>query len=220
MDAQFGITSLRSTATTIVDGIRPRDGRAKTFIGDGRQLSPLNSTPLSPRPRCAIAALISVQDLGREVESQPLVHGRTAVILPTLGRTDKDFQRPANSWCRWEDSMSMVHLSRGNLHPPSDQVCSEVAIVCQRLLALLGPDHPVPWGGVQRRLHLIRDAIADRCFGCADYNTCVPPDGFQLRIRRADSREFPPTPAKRTSCTRRSGSRCLGRLVLQTPAAT
>ena len=44
-----------------------------------------------------------------------------------------------------EDSMSMVHLSRGSLNPPSDQVRSEVAIVCQLARTLLGPDHPVPW---------------------------------------------------------------------------
>jgi hypothetical protein len=41
-----------------------------------------------------------------------------------------------------EDSMSIVHLSRGSLQPPSDSVRSEVAIICQLARAVLGSDHP------------------------------------------------------------------------------
>ena len=69
-----------------------------------------------------------------------VVHGATALILPSLGRTDRDIQGGAKQQVSVEDSMSMVHLSRGSLHPPSDQVRSEVAIVCQLARTLLGPD--------------------------------------------------------------------------------
>ncbi len=69
----------------------------------------------------------------------------TALILPSLGRTDSDLQGGVKQQVSVEDSMSMVHLSRGSLHPPSDEVRSEVAIVCQLARTLLGPDHPVPW---------------------------------------------------------------------------
>jgi molybdopterin-dependent oxidoreductase alpha subunit len=114
------------------------------------------------------------------------------VILPTLGRTDKDFQQAGKQMVSVEDSMSMVHLSRGNLHPPSDQVRSEVAIVCQLARTLLGPDHPVPWEAFNADYDLVRDAIADVVPGCADYNTRVrQPDGFQLPHPPRDSREFP-----------------------------
>ena len=123
-----------------------------------------------------------------------VVHGATALILPSLGRTDKDVQCGTKQMVSVEDSMSMVHLSRGSLKPPSDEVRSEVAIVCQLARTLLGPDHPVPWEKFNDDYDQIRDAIAAVVPGCADYNTKVrQPDGFQLPHGPRDSREFPTT---------------------------
>jgi len=69
-----------------------------------------------------------------------VVRGATALIQPSLGRTVRDIQGGAKQQVSVKDSMSMVHLSRGSLHPPSDQVRSEVAIVSQPARTLLGPD--------------------------------------------------------------------------------
>lgn len=91
----------------------------------------------------------------------------------------------------------MVHLSRGSLHPPSDQLRSEVAIVCQLARTVLGPTHPVPWERFNADYDLIRDAIANVVPGCADYNTRVRrPDGFQLPHPPRDAREFPTVTGK------------------------
>jgi anaerobic selenocysteine-containing dehydrogenase len=91
----------------------------------------------------------------------------------------------------------MVHLSRGNLTPPSEHVRSEVGIVCQLARKLLGPDHPVPWEQFEGSYDSIRDAIADVVPGCRDYNTRVRrPDGFQLPHPPRDSREFPTATGK------------------------
>ena len=88
--------------------------------------------------------------------------------------------------------MSMVHLSRGSLNPPSDQVRSEVAIVCQLARALFGHRHPVPWDRFNADYDAIRDAIAAVVPGCDDYNRKVrEPDGFQLPHAPRDTREFP-----------------------------
>lgn len=89
-----------------------------------------------------------------------LVHGNTALILPTLGRTDRDVRGGRKQVVSVEDSMSMVHLSRGSLHPPSDQVRSEVEIVCRLARTLLGAAHPVPWESFAADYDTIRDAIA------------------------------------------------------------
>lgn len=87
--------------------------------------------------------------------------------------------------------MSMVHLSRGSLHPPSDLVRSEVEIVCQLARTLLGPQHPVPWERFAADYDTIRDAIAAVVPGCTDYNRKVrAPDGFQLPHPPRDAREF------------------------------
>jgi anaerobic selenocysteine-containing dehydrogenase len=91
----------------------------------------------------------------------------------------------------------MVHLSRGNLTPPSEHLRSEVAIVCELARAVLGPDHPVPWEELRADYDHIRDAIADVVPGCTDYNARVrQPDGFQLPHPPRDSREFPTTTGK------------------------
>jgi anaerobic selenocysteine-containing dehydrogenase len=88
--------------------------------------------------------------------------------------------------------MSMVHLSRGGLRPPSEALRSEVAIVCQLARTVLGPDHRVPWEQFVDDYDRIRDAIAAVVPGCADYNTRVrAPDGFQLPHPPRDAREFP-----------------------------
>lgn len=191
LDTRFGISSPRKHGHDTVDGIRAmRDGRAKTFIGMGGNF--VSATPDTEVTEAALRTCALTVQISTKLNRSHLVHGRTALILPTLGRTDKDFQRAGKQLVSVEDSMSMVHLSRGNLHPPSDQVRSEVAIVCQLARTLLGPEHPVPWEAFNADYDLIRDAIADVVPGCADYNTRVRrPDGFQLPHPPRDSREFP-----------------------------
>ncbi len=192
LDARFGISSPRKHGLDTVDGIRAmRDGHAKTFIGMGGNF--VSATP--PDTAVTEAALrncaLTVQ-ISTKLNRSHLVRGRTALILPTLGRTDKDFQQGGKQLVSVEDSMSMVHLSRGNLHPPSDQLRSEVAIVCQLARALLGHAHPVEWEAFNADYDLIRDAIAAVVPGCADYNTrCGNRTGSSCLTHPRDSREFP-----------------------------
>jgi anaerobic selenocysteine-containing dehydrogenase len=115
--------------------------------------------------------------------------------------------------------MSMVHLSRGSLTPPSDQVRSEVSIICQLAQAVLGPGHPVPWERFAGDYDAVRDAIAAVVPGCADYNTKVrQPDGFQLPHPPRDAREFPTTTGKANFAVNPMQWVAVppGRLVLQT----
>jgi molybdopterin-dependent oxidoreductase alpha subunit len=126
-----------------------------------------------------------------------LVGGRTALILPTLGRTDRDLVDGRKQVVSVEDSMSMVHLSRGSLPPPGEQVRSEVAIICQLARRLLGPSHPVPWERFAQNYDTIRDEIAAVVPGFADFNRRVrQPDGFQLPHPPRDAREFPTATGK------------------------
>lgn len=166
-----------------------RDGRAKVFIGMGGNF--VSATPDTEVTEAALRSCALTVQISTKLNRSHLVHGRTALILPTLGRTDKDYQAGGKQLVSVEDSMSMVHLSRGNLTPPSDHLRSEVAIVCQLARTLLGPEHPVPWELFNADYDRIRDAIADVVPGCEDYNTRVRrPDGFQLPHPPRDSREF------------------------------
>lgn len=190
LDAEFGIVSPREHGMDTVDAIRAmRDGRASVFMGMGgnfAQATPDTAVTEAALRRCSLTVQVSTK-----LNRSHVVHGATAIILPSLGRTDKDLQNGVKQQVTVEDSMSMVHLSRGSLQPPGPQVRSEVAIIAQLARAVLGPHHPVPWEDFQADYDRIRDAIAAVVPGCADYNRKVrQPDGFQLPHPPRDSRDF------------------------------
>jgi len=196
LDSRFGIVSPREHGVDTVDAIRAmRDRRAKVFMGMGGNFA--MATPDTAVTEAALRSCSLTVQVSTKLNRSHVVHGATSLILPSLGRTDRDIQNGAKQQVSVEDSMSMVHLSRGSLHPPSDQVRSEVAMVCQLARTLLGPDHPVPWEQFNDDYDTIRDAIAAVVPGCDDYNRKVrAPDGFQLPHPPRDSREFPTSTGK------------------------
>ncbi|MDX1891408.1 FdhF/YdeP family oxidoreductase [Mycolicibacterium sp. 050158] len=196
LDSEFGIVSPRKHGMDTVDAIRAmRDGRASVFMGMGGNFA--MATPDTEVTEAALRSCSLTVQVSTKLNRSHVVHGTTALILPSLGRTDKDLQSGVKQQVSVEDSMSMVHLSRGSLQPPSDQVRSEVAIVSQLARAVLGADHPVPWEEFQVDYDRVRDAIAAVVPGCEDYNRRVrQPDGFQLPHPPRDSRQFPTTTGK------------------------
>ena len=195
-DDRFGIVSPREHGADTVDAVRAmRGGRAKVFIGMGGNFA--SAAPDTAVTEAGLRSCSLTVQVSTKLNRSHVVHGATALILPSLGRTDKDIQASGKQMVSVEDSMSMVHLSRGSLKPPSDHVRSEVTIVCQLARTLLGPDHPVPWEKFNEDYDHIRDAIADVVPGFDDYNTKVrQPDGFQLPHPPRDSREFPTSTGK------------------------
>jgi len=190
LDREFGITSPRKHGYHTVAAIRAmRDGKATVFIGMGGNFA--SATPDTPVTEAALRSCGLTLQISTKLNRSHLVHGTTALILPTLGRTDRDIRGGRKQVVSVEDSMSMVHLSRGGLHPPNDQLRSEVQIVCQLARTLLGAQHPVPWERFADDYDTIRDAIAAVVPGCTDYNRKVrQPDGFQLPHPPRDAREF------------------------------
>lgn len=190
LDKRFGIHSPREHGLDTVGAIRAmRDGNAKVFMAMGGNFA--SATPDTAVTEAALRNCALTVQVSTKLNRSHLVHGRTALILPSLGRTDRDIQAGGKQLVSVEDSMSMVHLSRGSLHPPSDQVRSEVAIICQLARAVFGTAHAVPWSTFNADYDAIRDAIAAVVPGCDDYNRKVrAPDGFQLPHPPRDSREF------------------------------
>jgi molybdopterin-dependent oxidoreductase alpha subunit len=190
LDREFGITSPRKHGYDTVAGIRAmRDGQAKVFIGMGGNFA--SATPDTAVTEAALQSCALTVQISTKLNRSHLVRGTTALILPTLGRTDRDIRGGRKQVVSVEDSMSMVHLSRGSLQPPSDELRSEVEIVCRLARTVLGDQHPVPWERLAADYDTIRDAIAAVVPGCADYNRKVrAPDGFQLPHPPRDAREF------------------------------
>ncbi|WP_280202631.1 FdhF/YdeP family oxidoreductase [Nocardia cyriacigeorgica] len=190
LDREFGITSPRAHGLDTVNAIRAmRDGKARVFFGMGGNF--VAATPDTEVTEAALRACDLTVQVSTKLNRSHVVHGTTALILPTLGRTDLDIQGGVRQQVSVEDSMSMVHLSTGRLHPVSEQLRSEVAIVCELAQHLFGPDHPVPWAEFRRDYDRIRDAIARVVPGCADYNRKVRRrNGFVLPHPPRDAREF------------------------------
>ncbi|MBF6547805.1 FdhF/YdeP family oxidoreductase [Nocardia brasiliensis] len=190
LDREFGITSPRKHGWDTVDAIRAmRDGRAAVFVGMGGNF--VSATPDTEVTETALRNCALTVQISTKLNRSHVVHGRTALILPTLGRTDKDLRDGVKQQVSVEDSMSMVHLSTGRLDPVSKHLRSEVAIVCDLALTLFGADHPVPWARFRSDYDTIRDAISRVVPGCADYNTKVRArNGFVLPHPPRDSREF------------------------------
>jgi molybdopterin-dependent oxidoreductase alpha subunit len=218
LESRFGISVPRHHGYDTVNAIRAMRSRtASVFIAMGGNFA--SATPDTAVTEDALRNCALTVQVSTKLNRSHLVGGRTALILPTLGRTDRDLVAGRKQVVSVEDSMSMVHLSRGSLPPPGDQVRSEVAIICQLARHLLGPAHPVPWERFTGDYDTIRDEIAAVVPGFADFNRRVRrPDGFQLPHPPRDSRQFP-------TATGRANFACYplqwvpvppGRLVLQT----
>jgi molybdopterin-dependent oxidoreductase alpha subunit len=201
LSEEFGIPIPRKHGMDTVDSIRAmRDGKGKVFFAVGGNFA--SATPDTELTENALRSCELTVHVSTKLNRSHVVHGRTALILPTLGRTEHDVQAAGEQFVTVEDSMSAVHTSRGRLHPASEHLLSEVAIVCRLAGALFGADHAVPWKEFERDYDLIRDRIAAVVTGCHDYNARVrQPDGFVLPNAPRDSREFTGTKTGKANFT-------------------
>ncbi len=156
------------------------DGRSKALISLGGNLAIALSDPQT----CA-AAMRRLQlgvHIATKLNRSHLLVGKTTFLLPVLGRTEKDMQAGGQQAVTVEDSMSMVHASKGNLPPASEHLRSEPAIIAG-LAKATSPATRVDWDGMVADYDRIRDAI-ERVFpDFANYNERIRvPGGFELPI--------------------------------------
>ena len=191
LQAEFGFEPPREDGFDTVDSIRAlRDGRAKIFIGLGG-----NFVQAAPDTEVTTAALrhaeLTVQ-ISTKINRSHLVCGTTALILPTLGRTEIDMQASGPQVVSVEDSTCSVHTSRGPLPPASPHLRSEVAIVTGLAEATLGDRHSLDWRGMRADYRRIRRLITRVVPGCQTYEVNVSrPGGYVLPHPPRDSRTFP-----------------------------
>jgi molybdopterin-dependent oxidoreductase alpha subunit len=156
------------------------EGHVRVFLGLGGNFS--IATPDTPRTWDALRACELTVHITTKLNRSHLVHGRQALILPTLGRTEIDLQNGVPQGVTVEDSMSMVHVSYGMNAPASKNLMSETAIIANIAQATLGDDK-VDWLGYARDYARIRDAIESVLEGFENYNERIAhPGGFHLRV--------------------------------------
>jgi anaerobic selenocysteine-containing dehydrogenase len=85
--------------------------------------------------------------------------------------------------------MSCVHSSQGALHPASEELLSEVSIICRLAQVVLGDR--LQWQAWEGDYRLIRQLISQHIPGFADFEARVAvPGGFTLPHPPRDSRSF------------------------------
>ena len=183
MDAlgrEFGFTPPSRHGLDSVNAIRAmRDGRAKVFVGVAGNF--VRATPDSRVTEEAMRRCRLTVQISTKLNRSHTVCGETALILPTLGRSDRDIQASGEQFVTVEDSMSEVHASRGRLQPASQGLLSEVAIICRLARRVLGDSVAIPWEEFEGDYNTIRDRIARVVPGFEDFNTRVTqPDGLRL----------------------------------------
>jgi anaerobic selenocysteine-containing dehydrogenase len=106
-----------------------------------------------------------------------LIHGKQALILPCLARSEKDVQTASEQFVSVENSMGIVHSSRGERTPASEHLLSEPAIVAGMGNAVLGENSKVDWEKMISNYDHIRDAIEAVIPGFDNYNERVRQKG-------------------------------------------
>ncbi|WP_405577797.1 FdhF/YdeP family oxidoreductase [Streptomyces sp. NBC_01190] len=177
---EFSFTPPAAHGLDTVDSIRAmRDGRIKVFLGLAGNF--VRATPDSRVTEEAVRRCRLTAHISTKLNRSHTVCGRTALILPTLGRSERDIQSGGEQFVTVEDSMSMVHTSHGRVEPVSKQLLSEVAILCRLARRTVGDRVPVPWDRFEADYGSLRDRIARVVPGFENFNVrAAKPGGFPL----------------------------------------
>src|SRR6266566_5148894 len=153
-------------------------GEMKVFIALGGNFA-LCTPDLSYTAEALRNCELTVQ-VSTKLNRSHIVHGKRALILPCLGRTEKDRQKSGEQGITVEDSMSMVHISYGMKEPASPHLRSECSILAGMAQATL-PNSKTPWQDYIDDYDRIRDTMQRVLEGFEDFNTRARhPHGFRI----------------------------------------
>ena len=177
LDRECGIQSPRAVGFDTVASIHAMHrGAAKVFValgGNFLQASPDTGYTAAALRNCELTCHISTK-----LNRSHLVTGRTALILPCLGRSDRDGE---GKFITTENSMGVVQMSRGVLAPVSPELLSEVEIVARLGEAVHGEGSPILWRWLAEDYDRIRSLIERVIPGFEEFNDRVSePGGFYL----------------------------------------
>ncbi|MBO6659654.1 MAG: FdhF/YdeP family oxidoreductase [Roseivirga sp.] len=179
LDEVHGIKSPRAHGLAVVPAINAmHEGKAKVFFAMGGNF--LSATPDTDFTAKALQNCNLTVHVSTKLNRSHVVHGKKALILPCLGRTDKDIQNGQEQFVSCENSMGVVQSSQGVLSPPSKHLLSEVRIVAELAKATL-KNSKIDWEGLASNYDNIRAAIEKVIPGFEQYNKKVrKPGGFYL----------------------------------------
>ena len=175
-----------------VEAVRAMEsGDAKVFLAmGGNFVSAMSDTNRTSNAlsKCQLTVHISTKP-----NRSHLVSGKIGLILPCLGRTEIDVSPIGRQFVTVENSMGVVHSSKGTSKPASKHLISEPSIVSgiggalETRLERSG----IAWRNLSENYDLVRDLIEKTIPGFENYNQRITSkSGFYLPNPPKDSRTF------------------------------
>ena len=162
-------------------------GKGKVFVGLGGNF--VHAAPDTSLVETAMKKADLTVHVATKLNRSHLIHGKSALILPCLGRTEIDITNQGKQFVTTEDTAGRVRMSMGDLDPVATKLKSEVAIICGIAQATLKNKTSVNWEGFQSNYSLIRDKIAEVIPGFDNFNEVIKkPGGFFLPNPARDGR--------------------------------
>ncbi|WP_268748204.1 molybdopterin dinucleotide binding domain-containing protein [Microbacterium sp. CH12i] len=179
LDEVCGITSPRKPGLDTVASIhKMHEGAVKVFVSLGGNF--VLAAPDTHYTAEALSGCRLTVQVSTKLNRSHLVHGKKALILPCLGRTERDEQAGGLQGQSVEDAMSMVHLSVGKKKPASEHLLSEPDIIARMARATM-PDSATSWEAYAADYDRIRDVMAKVLPGFEGFNELVrQPNGFRI----------------------------------------
>ncbi|MBL4746686.1 MAG: FdhF/YdeP family oxidoreductase [Flavobacteriaceae bacterium] len=180
LEGKYGFKPSENHGYSVIDAIEAmHEKKASVFIGMGGNF--LSAAPDTNYTAEAISNCDLTVHISTKLNRSHLVTGKEALILPCLGRSEKDIQGSGEQVQSVENSMGIVSATKGVLDPCSDDLRSEVSIVCQLAKASLKDCFSINWDGYRNDYGLIRDDIQTLIKGFENYNEQLKkPSGFYL----------------------------------------
>ena len=191
LENEFNFKAPRKHGYDVVDAIEAMyQKKAKVFIGMGGNF--ISATPDTEYTAVALQNCDLTVHVSTKLNRSHIIHGKKALILPCLGRSEKDVQAAGEQFVSVENSMGIVHSSSGHLTPLSDSLLSEPAIVAGIAKATL-KDSSTNWSSLVKDYDNVRNKIEATIPGFENYNSRVREKGGFYLPNNAREKDFTPT---------------------------
>jgi len=191
LENEFNFKAPRKHGYDVVDAIEAmHQKKAKVFIGMGGNF--ISATPDTEYTAVALQNCDLTVHVSTKLNRSHIIHGKKALILPCLGRSEKDVQAAGEQFVSVENSMGIVHSSSGHLTPLSDSLLSEPAIVAGIAEATL-KESSTNWSALVKDYDNVRNKIEATIPGFENYNSRVREKGGFYLPNNAREKDFTPT---------------------------
>ncbi len=190
---EFGFDPPSERGHDVVNTVRAlQEGKVRVMVGLGGNFAAATSD--SDVTHEVLRSVDLNVQVSTKLNRTHVLPGRQMLVLPCLGRTERDVTTEGWQGVTVEDSMSSVHLSVGRNEPASEHLHGEPWIVCRIAEATLGsaPEGSrIDWARMAEDYTAIRGHIGNVVPGCDAYDAKVQrPGGFVLPHPPRDTRTF------------------------------